>query len=131
MDTTAAESERHESNIWDDCSEKINRGEEPPAVSHHGGGAEHPDTAAGGVAVHLPLLDVMPAYIVQASQGRIIPIVIGPDIILRKSNCYQVLPSERWTQAVSTETVPPAPPIPSDPHSQVTVHGPQSDDDLQ
>ena len=63
-DTTAAESGQLESNIWDNCSEKISRGEEPPAVSHHGDGAEHLDTAAGGVVTHLPLLDVIPAHIV-------------------------------------------------------------------
>ena len=62
--------------------------------------------------INLQLLDVMPAHIVQESQTRLVP-------------------SERWTKATPAETVPLAPPISSDPHSQVNIHGPQSDDDLQ
>ena len=69
-DTTATESEQLESNFWNDGSEKITGGDAPPTVSHHGVGVEHLDTAAGGVVTHLPLLDLIPAHIVQASRGR-------------------------------------------------------------
>ena len=71
-DTTATESEQLKSNFWNDGSEKITGGDEPPTVSHHGVGAEHLDTAAGGVVTFLPLLDVIPGHIVQASRGRIL-----------------------------------------------------------
>ena len=60
-DTPEKELDQLEDNIRDVCSEKIPRGDEPYAVSHHDVGADHPDTAAGGVAVHLPLLEVMPS----------------------------------------------------------------------
>ena len=50
------------------------------------------DEPPGEPAVLLPELEVMPAHIVEASLGRIVPMTQSPVIILRASVCHQVLP---------------------------------------